>query len=280
MRTPITYYGGKQRIAGEILSMIPQHKLYCEPFFGGGAVFFRKAKAGIEVINDIDDTLINFYMCTQNKYDELSQLIHQTLHSESMYYHAKDVWNGRVEAPDIEKAWAVWLITNGSFAGSMHGGWKWCNGNSGGHTGTMIQNKRNDFNTKLRDRLSDVQISCRDALRVIQDRDSVDTFFYLDPPYPGCYQGHYAGYSHKDLYELLQLLTEIKGKFILSNYWTQTLRYHILKFGWNFRQIEISLRMTNLGRGCRPERGIQKRTEILAYNYTIEPTLFDYKNFS
>lgn len=48
MRTPITYYGGKQRMADTIISMMPAHKLYCEPFFGGGAVFFRKPKAGIE----------------------------------------------------------------------------------------------------------------------------------------------------------------------------------------------------------------------------------------
>ncbi|MDR3062046.1 MAG: DNA adenine methylase, partial [Dysgonamonadaceae bacterium] len=97
MRTPITYYGGKQRIASEIISMIPGHKIYCEPFFGGGAVFFRKPKSGIEVINDHDNSLINFYTCVQNRFPELQELIKQTLHSESMYYHAKDIWNDRVE---------------------------------------------------------------------------------------------------------------------------------------------------------------------------------------
>ncbi len=274
MRTPITYYGGKQRIAREIISMMPGHKLYCEPFFGGGAVFFEKPKSGIEVINDHDNNLINFYSCVQNRFEELQELIRQTLHSETLYYHAKDIWNKRVDANDIEKAWAVWLITNGSFAGSMHGGWKWCNGTSGGQSATMIMNKRNEFSEQLHKRLERVQISCRDALRVIQDRDGKDTFFYLDPPYPGCYQQHYSGYTHKDLFELLQLLTTIKGKFILSNYWCQTLRYHILKHGWNHKSIEVSLRMTNLGRGER-EKGIQKRTEILVYNYDIEKDLFN-----
>ncbi|RHO63705.1 DNA adenine methylase [Parabacteroides sp. AF48-14] len=38
MRTPITYYGGKQRLADTIISMMPGHKLYCEPFFGGGCL--------------------------------------------------------------------------------------------------------------------------------------------------------------------------------------------------------------------------------------------------
>ena len=275
MRTPITYYGGKQRLADTILSIMPGHKLYCEPFFGGGAVFFRKPKAGIEVINDHDNTLINFYLQVQNSFPELQKRIQHTLHSETMYYYAKDVWNGRQEASDIEKAWAVWLITNGSFAGSMHGGWKWCNGTSGGHTGTFINGKRVDFSEQLHKRLDNVQISCRDAIRVINDRDSETAFFYLDPPYPGSYQGHYKGYTMKDFYELLQVCANMKGKFLLSNYWSQTLRFHIAKFGWNYLQEEVNLKLTNLGRGCRPERGVQKRTEILVYNYDIQKTLFN-----
>lgn len=36
MRTPITYYGGKQRLAERILQMMPGHRIYCEPFFVGG----------------------------------------------------------------------------------------------------------------------------------------------------------------------------------------------------------------------------------------------------
>ena len=274
MRTPITYYGGKQRIAPEIISMIPPHKIYVEPFFGGGAVFFRKPKAGIEVINDHDNTLINFYSCVQNRFDELQYLINQTLHSEQMYCHAKDVWNGRVEANDIDKAWAIWLITNGSYCGSMRGGGKWCNGTAGGHAGTFIKYKRNEFQKQLHQRLDNVQISCRDAIRVILDRDSEDTFFYLDPPYPGCYQGHYSGYTIEDPEELLRILTTIKGRFILSNYWNETLRKYQEENGWYYREIKVNLIITNLGLGTR-EKKTQFRTEILVYNYTLQKGLFD-----
>lgn len=270
MRTPITYYGGKQRMAERIISMMPAHKIYCEPYFGGGAVFFAKPKSKLEVINDKNEMLINFYLCIQNHFEELQHFIQTTLHSEWMYYRAKDIWNGRIDSDQIEKAWAVWLITNGSFAGSMHGGWKWCNGSSGSHSAIMIRNKRNEFSKELHVRLSDVQISCREALRVIKERDSPGTFFYLDPPYPGSYQGHYLGYTHKDLFELLQLLSEIKGKFILSNYWCQTLRWHILKFGWKYKKIEVNLKVANLG-----NTPVSKRTEILVYNYELESTLFD-----
>lgn len=273
MRTPITYYGGKQRLADTIIAMMPAHKIYCEPFFGGGAVFFAKPKQGIEVINDHDNRLINFYLAAQNHFPELQHMIQNTLHSEAMYYHAKNVWNERVEATEIEKAWAIWLITNGSFAGSMRGGWKWDNGSSGSHAGVSLFNKRDDFQTDIYNRLQYVQISSRDALDVIRQRDSPTTLFYLDPPYPGSVQHYHQQYTHKDLFNLLQLLSTIEGKFILSQYWSQTLLYHIKRFGWNFKNIEITTRVNNLGgRACKK---MKMSTEILAYNFEDPKTLFD-----
>ena len=274
MRTPITYYGGKQRIAPDIIAMMPAHKIYCEPFFGGGAVFFAKQKSKIEAINDHDNRLINFYLCVQNRFDELQAFIQQTLHSETMYYHAKDVWNERVDTSEIEKAWAIWFITNGSFAGSMHGSWKWCNGTTGGNTGTYIKKKRNEFSEQLHRRLENVQISCRDAIRVIKDRDSSNTFFYLDPPYPGCYQGHYSGYTDENLEELLSLLSTIKGKFILSNYWCETLHEYVERCKWLYREINVNLRVANLGYRQIRKEPTQCRTEVLVYNYQLNNTLF------
>lgn len=273
MRTPITYYGGKQRISQEIILMMPKHKIYCEPFFGGGAVFFKKEKSKIEVINDHDKHLINFYTCIQNHFEDLQQLIKKTLHSEAMYLHAKDIWNNRVEVSEIEKAWAVWMITNGSYAGSMHGGWKWCNGTTGSHSGIYIKGKRETFNKQLYDRLDQVQISCRDAMKVIQDRDTENTFFYLDPPYPGCVQQHYSGYTFEHFENLLNLLQTIKGKFILSNYHSDLLTKYIKNNSWNYREIEVDLRITNLNRGIR-ESKTQYRTEVLVFNYDIRKDLF------
>ena len=74
MRTPITYYGGKQNLSERIVSMMPRHKIYCEPFFGGGAVFFAKPKAGIEVINDKNDLLINFFNVRESGYRYIPSL--------------------------------------------------------------------------------------------------------------------------------------------------------------------------------------------------------------
>lgn len=43
MKTPISYYGGKQTLLKHILPLIPKHKLYTEAFCGGAAVLFAKS---------------------------------------------------------------------------------------------------------------------------------------------------------------------------------------------------------------------------------------------
>ena len=50
LKTPISYYGGKQSMLNAIFPMIPEHTVYCEPFFGGGAVFWSKEPKKLEYI--------------------------------------------------------------------------------------------------------------------------------------------------------------------------------------------------------------------------------------
>ena len=59
MRTPITYYGGKQGLSGRIIPMIPRHRIYCEPFFGGGAALFKKGKSEVGVMKKRNGMKIN-----------------------------------------------------------------------------------------------------------------------------------------------------------------------------------------------------------------------------
>lgn len=84
-KTPITYYGGKQKLLSTILTKIPQHKLYCEPFVGGAAVFFGKPISDVEVINDTNKELINFYRVCKEKFLDLQSMVRITLHSRSAH---------------------------------------------------------------------------------------------------------------------------------------------------------------------------------------------------
>lgn len=272
MRTPITYYGGKQQLVRTILPMIPSHRVYCEPYFGGGAIFFAKGKSFCEVVNDIDDRIITFYdVCQEEgKFLRLQQKILHTLDSETEFLRADKIWRDPKKARSkVELAWAVWLQCNMGYGGSPDGGWKWDNGTSGSHSGVVMDNYRHQFTNKVHERMKHVQISCRDALKVIRQRDSVDTFFFLDPPYPGCVQKHYSGFGFDDFEQLLEMLTTIKGKFILCNFTSPMLESYVGRMGWQTTVKDMPLRVVN-----RVTGGVKRKQEVIVYNYVLEPKLF------
>lgn len=268
MKTPISYYGGKQQLVTTLLGMIPPHKIYCEPFFGGGALFFAKGKSYLEAINDKNDLIITFYKQCLSNFDKLQQKIQMTLCSESEHKKAKEIYYHPSEHTDIDIAWAVWVCTNMSVMCTPAEGWKRDNGTGGSHIGVSMENYRNNFTKKIKERLQYVQISCSDAISVIRQRDTTETFFYLDPPYINCDQKHYKGYSEEDFKKLLELLASIRGKFLLSNFCSDILREYIDFNKWNYKVIDKKCMIPAIK--SKPRR----KQEILVYNYNIEPTLF------
>lgn len=269
MKTPITYYGGKQQLADDIIGMMPPHKIYCEPFFGGGAVFFAKGPSFLEVINDRNDLIVTFYkQCIEN-FERLQEKIQNTLHSESEYNKAKRIYNNPKHQSKLNVAWAVWVVTNMSVMATPRGGWKRDNGTGGSHVGVSMAAHRNNFTAAVYDRLKFVQISCRDAIDVIEERDTPDTFFYLDPSYINCDQKHYKGYQTEDFEKLLHMLSGIKGKFMLSNFQSDILSRYIEANRWFVRVIDKKCMIPALIN--KPRR----KQEVLVCNYRPYPSLFD-----
>jgi DNA adenine methylase len=224
MKPIISYYGGKQRMASKIVPLIPHHLMYVEPFFGGGAVFFAKGKPKAsnqdyrhEIINDKDERLINFYRCFQNNFGELYQRIIWTLDSEAEHRRAKEMMTSPDSFSEVDLAWAYYVNIQQSFANVLDTGWARAKGTPARNLGATWWNKTARLEA-LHERFKDVAISCTDALKVIQQRDHENSFFYLDPPYPGTDLGYYDGYTIEDFQELIDLLATVKGKFILSNY--------------------------------------------------------------
>jgi len=105
-------------------------------------------------------------------------------------------------------------------------------------------------------RLERTSVFCREALDVIKKADHEDTFHYIDPPYFQADMGHYGGYTLEDFEKLLQLLTSIKGKFMLSSYPSEILSLYIKKQGWT--AIELDLPRT---------AGGGRKVEVLTMNY-------------
>lgn len=261
IKTPITYYGGKQSMIKDILPLIPKHKIYVEPFFGGGAVFWAKQKSNVEIVNDVNMNIVNFYEVLKNNYFDLKKKIEATLHSRETYKKAMIIYDCPFLFADDEvvRAWAFWVVTNQGFS-SRIGSW----GYDKEKRAVTIQNKVDNFKELLSERLKYTQIECNQAHKVITSRDSEESFFYVDPPYIDTNQGHYGGYTREHFIRDLDALTNVKGKFLLSTYPSSILDEYIQKFGWFSIEIDKPLSASYSGTKKR-----KRKVEVLTANYPI-----------
>jgi len=67
---PLSYIGGKRAIAKPLIALFPEHTTYVEAFAGGAQVFFHKEPSKVEVLNDLDGDIVNFYRVCQQHYEE------------------------------------------------------------------------------------------------------------------------------------------------------------------------------------------------------------------
>ena len=75
------YPGSKWSMADWIISHMPAHTTYLEPFFGSGAVLFSKERSRIETVNDLDGEIVNLFRMIRERPEELATLIRWTPHA-------------------------------------------------------------------------------------------------------------------------------------------------------------------------------------------------------
>jgi DNA adenine methylase len=148
---------------------------------GGAAIFFAKEPSEVEIINDTNGELINFYKVLQRDFTALEKEVAISLHSRKQHRQAGVIYQNPEMFDPVKRAWAIW----------------------------MLADKRAAFTIDYALRLQKVRIGCCDALRIIKSRDVPDAFFYRDPPYVGAAQGHYGGYTQEDFDTLLKLLESL-----------------------------------------------------------------------
>ena len=258
LTSPITYWGGKKLMARHILPLIPEHLTYVEPFFGGDAIFFAKEPSHVEVINDLNKFVVNFFLQTKINFDKLQQRIQATPFSRGLYKDALVMYENPHLFSELEWAWAFWILCNQGYAGKI-GSWGY--GTIDNKRELSINTKRENFLEDFVKRLECTQLECTDALKVVELRDRPTTFFYIDPPYFNSNLGHYKGYTESDFENLLKLLSKIKGKFLLSTYPSEILNRYTEANNW--QQIEFD-------QVCPASVNRKRKTEVLTANYDIK----------
>jgi len=258
LSTPISYYGGKQSMLPHILPLIPNHEIYVEPFFGGGAVFWAKEPTAVEIINDFNGMVVNFYRQLKSNFEELKRAIDATPYSRQAYQKALVVYENPYLFNAVTKAWAFWTGTSQGFSNKI-GSWR-CSQITEKES-KRNENKKQAFTKELSERLKYVQIEQKDAVDLIKDMDTPETFFYLDPPYVGADQGHYGGYMQEHFNDLLETLSHIQGKFLLSSYPNPELEKYRKQFDWQSNDVNMSLSASRkFGR---------RKIECLTFNYNL-----------
>ena len=260
-KTPITYYGGKLNLLSEILPRIPKHRIYTEAFFGGGAVFFAKEKAESEIINDTNNMVVNFFEVVKTDFEKLQMKIEMTLFSRASYSVAHMIYKMPHLFDKIQQAWSFYIATNMGFSCQI-GSWGY---DKYGKRVKAFRNKKLLFNEDMYKRLENAQIENNEACKVILSRDTEDAFHYCDPPYIDSNQGHYGGYSESDYRKLLDTLTVVKGKFLLSSYPSKILKEYSKANGWYTKTFDKPLSAKKAVTGKSRDRKI----EVLTANFPI-----------
>ena len=219
VNSPFKWVGGKSRLRRHIIPLLPPHTCYVEPFAGAAWVLFGKPPSDVEVINDIDQELINFFRVVRDCPEQLIASFEWNLVSRAEFTRLAQTEPGSLSP--VQRAHRFYYIIMAGWGGELNYPRFQTSVSDGGH-GNRLAGAMKTLRSRLEPvhkRLSTVIIENLDWVECISWYDSDRTVFYLDPPYPG----NGANYAHNmrawdDHYTLAASLQKRRGKWLLSSY--------------------------------------------------------------
>lgn len=252
MKNVLKYPGSKTRIASWICSFIPEHDVYMEPFFGGGAIFFNKPPARIEMLNDLSSEVYNYFHVLREHSEELIHLLELTAYSREEYNQSFATADDNIERA---RRFAVRCCQGFGCSNKYKKGFRSSIGKMSPRTTTFWK----DFPEILRlasERLRDAQIENQDALKLLERYNKEEVFIYADPPYLHSVRKNYL-YEHEMTdekhIELLEALKRHRGKVLISGYESEL--YDEMLRDWNKESKNTTA------------EGSVRRTEVVWMNY-------------
>lgn len=210
MDSPMSYIGGKHRLAKQIVALFPPHVTYCEVFLGGGQVFFRKEPSKVEILNDLDGEVVNFFRCAREHYEELCRYLRFALVSREWFKIYEN--QNPASLTDIQRAARFFYLQKNAYAGLVRG-----RHYAAKVVGAPGFNPRRlpEILEKTHERLARVQIESLPFREFIPRFDRPTTLFFCDPPYwkRALYNFNFSEDDYRTLADQLQ---SIQGKFVLT----------------------------------------------------------------
>ncbi|MFF4607948.1 DNA adenine methylase [Streptomyces sp. NPDC001339] len=181
MKPPVPYFGGKIQLAPWLVSLMPAHDHYVEPFAGSLAVMFAKPPSRMETVNDLDAELVTFWRVLRDRYDDFARAVTLTPHSRAEHIAA---YGTASPGDDLERARRVWVrLTQGRSARLDKTGWRFQIKAGSSPMPVYLDGYRGRLAAAAA-RLAAVTLECRPALDVIEAYGAnPDALLYVDPPY-------------------------------------------------------------------------------------------------
>lgn len=250
---PLSYLGGKNRIAKKIIALIPEHTAYIEPFCGGAQVFFHKEPSKVELLNDLNEDIFNFLRICQMHHEELLRYLHYCVVSRRWFELFEQTPPETMT--DIQRAARFFFLQKNCYGGLILRQNFVCSVQDGSNFNPETLPK---VLRKAHERLLNVQLECLPYQDILRKYDRSFAFFYLDPPY---FNRPYYKFNleEKDYVEMAGLLANLKGKFLLSLNDTPEMRRIFADF--HIKTLEMTY-------SSQPKAG-RIYQELLIANYTL-----------
>lgn len=219
----IGYLGGKGKRLPRLLSLLPPHDKYIEVFGGGAVLLLNKPPVSVEVYNDIDHALYEFFLTLSDP--ELFERFYRRVAvlpcSRELYNMCRATWD-KQETME-ERVWRWFVVARQSFGGYFGHSWAFNVNHSARNMAGACRAWLSSIERlpEVHARLQRVQIECSDFRRCLQTYDGDGWLAYCDPPYiketrrEGRYRYEMTLDDHKDL---VNLLLRYRGSVMLSCY--------------------------------------------------------------
>lgn len=223
VNAPFGYFGSKNKIALQLCSELPPHNCWVEAFCGSAALTLRKEPAPIEVINDIDSEIVNFFEQLRNNHDALCNAIELTPYAEQELLNARTNVNNLSNLERARRFLVQSMMAINGLFGEARGGFSYSDSYSrNGHDARV--NRWNNLPERLKlvvSRLKKVRVENKDALKLLNKyKNRPATLVYLDPPYLGERTNGYNRDANDEKFhkELLEFSNQAKCMIFISGY--------------------------------------------------------------
>lgn len=219
LRPPLKWHGGKTYLARRIIALMPPHRVYVEPFIGGGSILLNKPRAEREVAGDVDARLVLFWRELQRRESDVPGLVATVRYTEEEFRAADALL--MADHPAVRSV--AFLVQNRFSRGGLGKDFAWSDRLRGGQPGDA--NAWDTIRAELpaiAERVRGVEFHRSDAIDLIRANDSPDALTYADPPYLHETRTVRDAYRHemsRDQHAaLLECLRGCRGAVMLSGY--------------------------------------------------------------